>query len=392
MDDSADVNTSRRTGTRIFFSVGDVSADLHAANLIREIRARRPDAVVEGLGGPRMAEAGCSLLADLTAHNVMWFTSVAKVLFKLRRIQNDALAHIAANRPDAVVLVDYSGFNLFFARRLAKIGVPVIYYISPAVWAWRTGRIRKIRARVGKMLCIFPFEEEIYRKAGVPVEYVGNPLFDHLAEAQLDEEFRRSLREGSPDPLVGILPGSRRQEIRDLLPTMAAAAKIIRAELPKAAFVVAAPSEELAPLSREIVSRHDLAAQVVTGRTFEVMAESDLCLVKSGTGTMELVHFGTPMVIAYRVNAPGYVLSGMFRRTKHFGMPNILLGREAVPEKLFWRDDPKALAALALGVLKDPARRDAMRRTLAELRKTVDWPGASGRAAEAVLRFADEKR
>jgi lipid-A-disaccharide synthase len=382
---------SRRVGTRLFFSVGDVSADLHAANLIRAIRAKRPDVIIEGLGGPRMAEAGCRLLDDMTTMNVMWFTNVLSVIRRARRLQREALAHVSANRPDAVVMLDFPGFNLSLARRLKKLAAPVLYYISPQIWAWRPGRIHKIKRLVGKMLCIFPFEEKLYRSAGVPVEYVGHPLFDHLASLTLDEDFRRSLREAG-EPVIGLLPGSRRQEIRDLLPAMARAAALIRAEFPKAAFVVACPGEEQETLATEVLQRYDFPARVVAGRTFEVMAESDLCLIKAGTGTMELTHFGTPMVILYRVNVPGKLLDLLMRRTKHIGMPNILLGREAVPERLLWRDQPKEVAGLALDILRRPERRDEMRRTLAELRATIDWPGASERAADAVLRFADESQ
>ena len=388
---------SRRVGTRLFFSVGDVSADLHAANLIRAIRAKRPDAIIEGLGGPRMAEAGCRLLDDMTTMNVMWFSNVLSIIRRARRLQREALAHMDANRPDAVVMLDFPGFNLSLARRLKTRGIPVLYYISPQIWAWRPGRIHRIKRLVGKMLCIFPFEEKLYRSAGVPVEYVGHPLFDHLASVTLDAGFRRELRpsgslgaSAADEPVIGLLPGSRRQEIRDLLPAMARAAALLRAEFPKAAFVVACPGEEQEKLAREVLARYDFPARVVAGRTFEVMAESDLCLIKAGTGTMEMTHFGTPMVILYRVNVPGKLLDLLMRRTKFIGMPNILLGREAVPERLLWRDRPEEVAALALDILRRPERRDELRRTLAELRATIDWPGASDRAADAVLRFADE--
>ena len=379
----------RSRPSRLFFCVGDVSADLHAARLIRVLREKRPGIVVEGLGGPRMAEAGCRLLDDMTTMNVMWFSNALAVLRRAQRLQREALTHIRANRPDAVVMLDFPGFNLSLARRLKKTGVPVIYYISPQFWAWLPGRIRKIRARVGKMLCIFPFEEKLYRDAGVPVEYVGHPLFDHLAEVTLDDAFRRSLRSGS-DPVVGILPGSRRQEIPDLLPTMAKACAIVRRELPRAAFVVACPNEEMERLATEILARHDLDARVVRGRTFEVMAEADLCLVKAGTATMEAKHFGTPMVILYRVNLGGWVLDRLLRRTRFIGMPNKLLEREAVPERLMRRDEPETVAALALDILKRPERAAEIRAALGELRQSIDWPGASERAADAVLRFADE--
>jgi len=173
---------------------------------------------------------------------------------------------------------------------------------------------------------------------------------------------------------------------------MARACALIRADFPNAAFVVASLNEEQETLATEILKRQDLPARVVRDRTFEVMAESDLCLVKAGTATMELTHFGTPMVILYRVNVPGYLLDRLLRRTRYIGMPNILLGREAMPERLLWRDRPREVARLALDILRRPERQQELRRALAGLRQTIDWPGASGRAADAVLRFADEFR
>ncbi|HUV39782.1 MAG TPA: lipid-A-disaccharide synthase, partial [Planctomycetota bacterium] len=288
---------------RLFFSAGDVSGDLHAANVIREIRRLRPDAVLEGLGGDRMQAAGCTIRHPLTGMNVMWLKNVLRHMGTIFRTQRDTLDHFTRHRPDAVVLVDFPGYNLRLARRLWKHRIPVIYYISPQIWAWHASRIHRIRRHVTKVLCILPFEEKIYRDAGVPVEFVGHPLFDHLDEVTLDEGFCRQLRAEAPGRLIGLLPGSRDQEIRALLPVMAMAAARVLHALPDTLFAVSCLDERRETIVREVLAKHPrLPVRVFRGRTFEVMKEADFCMVASGTATLELAHYNTPMTILYRVN------------------------------------------------------------------------------------------
>jgi len=379
---------------RLFFSVGDISADLHTANLIREIRKLRSDTVIEGMGGPLMAEAGCKIHYALTDMNVMWFRKVFAHLSQVWQTLRATLKHFETHRPDAVVVVDFPGYNLTLARCLRKRRIPVIYYISPQIWAWMPGRIRKIRKRITKVLCIFPFEEEIYRRAGVPVEYVGHPLFDHLDQVPIDQEFCRALREEAGPVLIGLLPGSRVQEVRRLLPVMARAAGLIVREVgtPKVLFAVSCVQERHAEIAREILKTFDIPVRVFTGKTLEVMKESDVCLVASGTATLELTHFNTPMVVMYRVNPLSYLIARLFMRTRHIGMVNILSGREVVPDRLLWRDDPVGLTRAALDILAHPRRRQEVADALRELRERLDHPGASRQAAQSILKTAEELR
>jgi lipid-A-disaccharide synthase len=377
---------------RLFFSVGDISADLHAANLIREIRKLRGDTVIEGMGGPLMAEAGCKIHHVLTSMNVMWFSRVFMQLHRVWRTLRATLKHFETSRPDAVVVVDFPGFNLTLARCLRKRRIPVIYYISPQIWAWMPGRVRKIRKRITRVLCIFPFEEEIYRRAGVPVEYVGHPLFDHLDEVEIDGEFCRSLREEAKQVLIGLLPGSRVQEIQRLLPVMARAAGVIAREVPSVLFAVSCIEERHAELARDILKEFDVPVRVFTRRTLEVMKEADVCMVASGTATLELTHFNTPMVVMYRVNPLSYLIVRLFMHTRYIGMVNILSGREVVPDRLLWRDDPKGLAREVLELLTDAKRRKEVTDALRELRTKLDHPGASTQAARSILKVAEELR
>jgi len=379
---------------RLFFSVGDISADQHAANLIREIRNLRGDAVIEGMGGPLMAEAGCKIHYVLTTMNVMWFRKVFTQLHRVWRILKATLRHFETNRPDAVVVMDFPGFNLTLARCLRKRRIPVVYYVSPQIWAWMPSRIRKIRRRVTRVLCIFPFEEEIYRRSGVPVEYVGHPLFDHLDRVGIDEEFCRTLRRQPGQALIGLLPGSRVQEIRRLLPVMARAAGVVARDprAPKALFAVSCIEEGHADIARSILKKFDVPVQVFTRRTLEVMKEADVCMVASGTATLELAHFGTPMVVMYRVNPLSYLMARLFMRTQYIGMVNILSGREVVPDRLLWRDDPEGLAQEVLDLLSNAQRRKEVTEALQQLRAKLDHPGASRQAARSILQVAEELR
>jgi lipid-A-disaccharide synthase len=290
------------------------------------------------------------------------------------------------------VVVDYPGFNLTLARCLRKRRIPVIYYISPQIWAWMPGRIRKIRKRITKVLCIFPFEEEIYRRAGVPVEYVGHPMFDHLDQVGVDGEFCRTLREEAGPALIGLLPGSRVQEIQRLLPVMARAAGLIARDVPKALFAVSCIEERHAELARDILKGFDVPVRVFTRRTLEVMKEADVCMVASGTATLELTHFNTPMVVMYRVNPLNYLIARLFMCTRYIGMVNILSGREVVPDRLLWRDDPKGLAREVLDLLTNAKRRKEVGEALQELRTKLDHPGASRQAARSILKVAEELR
>jgi len=385
-------NTDTREPLRLFFSVGDISADLHTANLIREIRNLRPDAVLEGLGGPKMAEAGCDIRYPLTTMNVMWFNHAIRHLRTAVRTQRETLEHFEAHRPDAVVLVDFSGYNLRLARLLRKRSIPVVYYICPQLWASRRGRIRTMRRCVTKALCIWPFEAPIYRDAGVAYEVVGHPLFDHLDQVTIDEDFCTSLRAETRGELIGLLPGSRDQEIKALLPVMAKAAGKMLDELPDALFAISCDTPRHKELIHDILAKYGLPVRVFLRRTFEVMKEADFCMVASGTATLELAHYNTPMIILYRVNPAAYVIARALMHTKQIGLVNILAGREVVPEHLLWRDNPKRVAADALDVITNPERHAEVERALKTLRETLDHPGASRQAADAILRTAEALR
>lgn len=375
---------------RLFIVAGEPSGDMHAANLIHAMRRQRVDCEFAGLGGSKMEEAGCRLERDMMTMSWMGFAKAIVSAPMVYAFQRRMIRFLRGYRPDAVVLVDFPGFNLSLARLVGKLGIPVVYYISPQIWAWAPGRIEKIRQRVAKMLVIFPFEEEIYRRAGVPVEYVGHPLFDELAAIEGDLTLPEELKDPAHARTIGLLPGSRAQVVKRSLGVMFKAAARIHEEIPETRFLVSCQQEQFEGLIGRHVERAGFPVKVVGGRAQVVMKNSELCLVASGTATLELAHYGTPMVVIYRVGPASFVLGRALLKSPYFCLVNILAGREVVPEMLLWRDDIKRVTGHALSILQDHTVRERTEADLKSIREMVDRTGASDRAAEAVLRFVDE--
>ncbi len=370
--------------TTIFLVAMETSGDIHGASLARELKAKDPTIRLVGAGGSHMREAGVEILADPTKHATVGVVEVVRNFDRYARLYRSLQSALKSHRPQAVVLIDSPDFNLRFAARVKDHGIPVVYYISPQIWAWRKGRIKTIRKVVRKMLVIFDFEEKIYRDAGVDVTFVGNPLVDTRREIDR-EAFRREL--GSPPLLIGLLPGSRRKQFRSLLPVLRDTAALIAKDVPEAKFVVAcAPN-----MDPKLVSGQGL--EVVWNRTPEVLASSDLLLVASGTATLEAGMYGTPMIVTYKLNPVTAYLFGplVWLNTKDFSLVNIVAGRRVVPEMYQGKAKPALLAKEAVSILRD-GRLAVMRKDLAEVGRKLGAPGASGRAAVEVLKVAAERR
>jgi len=367
---------------------GEKSGDEYGAALVRELRARNPALQVAGLGGPKMAAAGVQLLEDLASGMTMGFSGLVTTLRRLCRAYRHITHRLSSNPPDAIVLIDLPEFNLRIARHAKHVGVPVIYYVSPQVWAWRRGRIRKIAERVQKMLCLFDFEKELYQRAGVDVTHVGHPLLDALAD-KLDGvdrlALRRSLGLRPAGQVIGLLPGSRSNEIRHVFPVLLRAAEIIQRQMKNVQFVVAqAEGVDGASLGRT-AERHHVEFQTVTGRTHDVMLASDLLLVCSGTATLEAGLLGTPMVVTYQTDLLSYLFLAPLIAPGRYALPNIVAGRELVPEFYLFDARAEKVAAAALEMLN--GRLDDVRRELKVIRQKLGRPGATARAAEEILKI-----
>lgn len=364
---------------------GEASGDLHAARLLSELSRIEPEVSVFGLGGDEMRAAGVATVADSSEISVVGLVEVLKILPRARAIFAELLAEVDRKKPAAALLVDFPDFNLRLAKELSRRRVPVVYYISPQVWAWRKRRVHAIARDVSRMLVLFPFEVEFYRRHGVDAVHVGHPLVDEVP--RLPQVWDSPTPRGAQEPFrIALLPGSRRSEVEVLLPLQLGALAALSARLPVVGRIIQAPT-----ISRGSIERHLATAglgpqsappvEIVDSERFAAIADSHLALCASGTATLEVGLLGTPMIVCYRLSAWTYRLARLLVKLPHVSLVNLVLERGAVPEKLQHEADPEHLAAEAERLLGDLQAIAAMRRDLAELRGRLGVGGASGRAA-----------
>lgn len=388
---------------KIFFSVGEPSGDIHGANLIAELKRRQPTVDCVGLGGPRMQDAGCELLEDLTQWAVMWFGRVLLNLHRFLWILSRADRYLRHQRPDAVVLIDYPGFNWWIARRARVHGIPVFYYGAPQMWGWAGWRIHKMRRLVDHILCKLPFEESWYRQRGCHATYVGHPFFDEVRRYPMNSTFLEAWKH-QPGPLVTILPGSRTQEITQNLPVFLKAATIISDQLPAVRFAIASFNKRQAQLAQDHVTRSGLDIKIIAGRSAELMQLADCCLACSGSVSLELLYHARPTVISYKINRLAYWFQKRFRKVKYITLVNLLLlenletddltpyhpeapdaDQVLFPEYLSWQDRSNEIAGHIVQWLTDHQQRGSLVARLESLRDEVGSGGATARAAQYIL-------
>ena len=375
---------------RILLVAGEASGDVHGADLVRALRVSLPDASVFGLGGESLRAAGMATVADAADVATVGLTQAAGRLRVLWRAYRTLVRRLRDDPPDVCVLIDFPEFNLRLARRARAAGVPVVYYIGPQVWAWRRGRVRKIARRVDRLAVVFPFEPALYAGRLSSVEFVGHPLLDRIRVTHGREE---TLRAHGLDPArrtVLVLPGSRPSEIEYLLPPLLDAVRTLGRELPLQ-FALAL-AHTLSPNGvRERVRAAGVDVAIVEGDTYNLVAAADLALVSSGTATLECALLERPMVIVYRLGPLSYGLGRLLvRGVDWIGMPNIVAGREIVPELLQRRANGPAIAAAARAILTDPARHARIVEDLREVRRRLGRGGAARRAAAIVLEVLGE--
>lgn len=370
-------------GPTIMLAAGEASGDLHAATLCRALRALAPGCRLLGLGGARMAEAGLERVADVTAHASVGGTETFAGVPELYRAWRSMRAALERERPDALVLVDFPEFNLRLARAARRRGVPVVYFIPPQVWVWRPWRVRALRRHVSRVLAVFPFEVALYRQAGVPVAFVGHPVLDALAGAPTRAVARQRLGLDGRAEVLGLLPGSRAQEVGAVLPVMRAAVERIRAVRPGVRVVLGRAPTIAAARVAEALGEHP-RVEIADG-AHEVMRAADVLLVSSGTATLEAALLGTPMVVCYRLSRLTEAMVRALVRVPWISLVNIVLGRAVVTELYQRRLTPERLAAEALALLAEPGARDLQRRAFAELAGALGEAGVGTRAAREVL-------
>jgi len=375
---------------RVMVSCGEPSGDLYAGALARALREIEPATEVFGLGGEHLAGAGARLSGDYRGISVTGLVEVVRLLPRTYALYRRLVQAAREARPDVFVAIDFPDFNFRLAAAMRRLGIPVVYYIGPQLWAWRPGRLRIMKRLAHQVLVIFPFEVAIYEQAGVPVQFVGHPLVELTPRLGPPAEVRSSLGLAAGDPTVALLPGSRPNEVRLLLPVLLEAAARLAVSRPDLQFVLArAPGLDDAlfePVARAQAAGLRLVA--VASQTDAALAASDVVVTASGTATVQTAIHGKPMVIVYRLSPLTYALGIRFVKVDTYGMVNLVAGRRIVPELIQDACTPEAVAAETGRLLGDGAARAAVVSGLEEVQARLGGPGASRRAAEAVLRVA----
>jgi len=379
----------------LLLAAGDASGDLHAADFVREFRARHPDTRFVGLGGVQMREAGVELAVNQRDLAVGGLFELARSFGKIASAWRRMGRTLEQVDPDLVVLVDSGGFNLPFARRVRRrCRAPILYYVAPQVWAWRRGRVRKLARRVDRLAVIFPFEPEVYRHTALAVDFVGHPLVDKLAQVveRLDRaSARRRLDLDAEAPLVALLPGSRDNEIRRHLPVQLEVARRLHSADPRRRFVIALAPTVARERVRALCGRVDVALDVVCGRTHEIIRAADVVLAKPGTATVETALLARPMVVMGRVNPLTAVILRRVVEVSWYSMPNLIAGHEVVPEFLQEQATAERIAAAVAELFEGPAR-EAQLAALAKVSAGLGGGGAARRAADIAEEMLEARR
>jgi len=371
-------------------SAGEASGDLHGASVAACIATLNKDIKIFGMGGSRMKDAGVRLLFNPTSMSTIGFAEAIRSACVLRRLLLRLGDVMDRQRPDVLVAIDFPGFNLPLTSMAHDRGIPVVYYICPAAWAWGKGRARKVARTATKACCILPFEADVYREAGADVEFVGHPLLDLARPALAREQALRSfgLREGAP--VVALLPGSREQEIRSLFPLMLKTAINLRASDSDIRFVCPVAHTVDENLIQEYLDKAGalLDVAVTRNQVYDVLNVSDVAIVACGTATLEAALMRTPMVAVYRVSATTYLIARTLVKIPYVSLPNIIAGREIVPELIQNEATPAKLATVTRGILGSPRRRQTMQEGFDEVARKLGEPGAARRVAGIVLSVA----
>ena len=377
---------------RYYLIAGEASGDLHGSNLVRELKLQDPQAQFRFFGGDLMAaQAG---VPPVLHYREMAFMGFIKVMMNLRAISRNmekCKADIVDFKPDVIILIDFAGFNLRIAEFAKSIGLKTVFYISPKIWAWKTSRIKKIKKYIDKMLTILPFETEFYAGFNYPVEYVGNPLLDAIEEFkandhQTEADFRKS-NSLTDKPIIGLLAGSRKQELDLMLPVMIEVSR----QFPEYQFVISgAPGLDRSYYTK--VAGADCNLPIIFGQTYDLLKFSRAALVTSGTATLETALFGVPEAVLYRIMAPNFLyrIGRKILKAKWISLANLIMGREIIRELVQMDCNPKTVAAELRKILDDERYDAEFQRNYAELMQRMGSAGASQRAAKAVIDFLTE--
>lgn len=369
----------------ILIVAGEASGDLHAADLISEIKKLNAEIQFFGLGGEKMQEQGVALSFNMTELAVVGLFEVLRNLNKFKKIFHDLLKKVDVEKPDLAILVDYPGFNLRLAKELKKRKIPIIYYISPQIWAWGGGRIKIIRNLVDRVIVFFRFEEELYKKEAVPVTFVGHPLLDRVKTTTPKEELFNKLNIVPTKYTVALLPGSREKEVRNILPIMLDTALLVQRAIPSIKFLILRSPTVREELFNKILSRYQLPIYMLHDMTYDGLAASDFAMVASGTATLETAILGIPMVILYKISYLTWLYLRIAIKVPYIGMVNIIANQSIVPEFIQYRARSRRIALYIKHTLTNPQELDKIKKLLLDIKQRLGERQAARKAASIVL-------
>lgn len=367
---------------------GEASGDMHAAHLVSAIKKIDPHIKFSGLGGQRMEESGVTLYEDLVRLAVVGFIEVVKHYSDAKKIFHAFLKKVSEVKPNAVILVDYPGFNLRLAKELKKLNVKVIYYISPQVWAWKESRVQNIKAFTDKMIVLFDFEKKFYAKYGLEVDYVGHPLIDSIKVTNSKENVLESAGLSKEKLTIGILPGSRQKEIQTILPTMLKTASILQKEFSNIQFIlVKASTIDKQTLERMLRDSNSHNIKILEKNGYNAINACDICMVASGTATLETAVLKKPMVIVYKTSLVTWLLAKLFIKIPFIGLVNVVAGKKIVPECIQFKATGENIATALKNIFTDEIKDADIKSELKKVKDILGGPGASQRAAEHIISF-----
>lgn len=375
------------TAKRILIVSGEPSGDLHASNLIKDLKKLKPDIEFFGMGGKMSKEAGVDVLFDISRLALVGLVDVLKNIFTVGKVFKDIVGAVDSKKPDLAILIDYPGFNLRLAKELKARNIPVIYYISPQVWAWGRDRVNIIKKCVTKMVVFFKFEEELYKTYDIPAECVGHPLIDTV-KPKYDRAWvfkRYGLSDGKTT--IALLPGSRKSEISRLLPTMIETCKLINKKLGDAQYLLSKHPSLPISLYEKAVIGSGLKIAIAENNTHDIVAASDFAIVASGTATLETTILETPYALIYKSDPVTYIAYKVVADIKHIGIANIIAQKTIIPEFLQYACTPENVSAAVVDIITHDEKKAKMIADLKDVRLSLGSPGASSRAAQAILPY-----
>lgn len=376
---------------RVMISAGEASGDIHAGAVAAALKQIDSSIEVFGMGGECLRAAGGEVVFDIKDHSVMGFVEVVKKLPDILRLKRDFVQLMRECKPDVFMTIDYPDFNMRVAKIAHEMGIPVLSFIPPSAWVWRKGRAKKVAGFADKVACIFPFEYEVYKEAGANAEFVGHPLVDIVKPSMTRAEAEVWAGKDSSKKLVLLMPGSRLMEIEKTLPTLLEAGKLLQKQRPDVQFVLPRAGTIPLGLLESKIKASGLEVRITEGHNYDLFSIADLALATSGTVTLEAALCGLGSVIVYRAAALTFFIAKLFVKIPHIGLPNIVAGKQVMPELL--QDDftPARVAEEAMKLLEEP-RNAELHRDIAEVKKRLGAPGAVQRVAELIIRMTEDKK